>query len=220
MTLQTEKKNLYYFLPQKVDGSSAMKDVLGSKGAHLAEMVSMGFPVPPGFTISAQMCQVFYENNQKLPEFLKREIRKAMNELAGEMGCVFADNKKPLLVSVRSGAKVSLPGMMDSILNLGLNDEAVHTLAEQSGSAWFAWDCYRRFIQMYADVVLSVDSSQLLFLLEDLKRSKNYTHDSDLKVEDLKKLVHCFKEQVLQATGCHFPQDPEEQLYSAVAAVF
>lgn len=220
MGLQEDKKNLYYFLPQRVDGSSAMKDVLGSKGAHLAEMVSMGFPVPPGFTISSKMCRVFYENKKQLPESLKHEIRKAMDELASEMGCVFADNKKPLLVSVRSGAKVSLPGMMDSILNLGLNDEAVHSLAEQSGSAWFAWDCYRRFIQMYADVVLSVDSSQLLFLLEDLKRSKNYKKDSELKVEDLKKLVHCFKEQVLQATGQHFPQDPEEQLYSAVAAVF
>ena len=220
MSLQKDKKHLYYFLPRRVDGSSAMKDVLGSKGAHLAEMTSLGFPVPPGFTISAQMCQVFYKNNKQLPEFLKQEIRKAMDELAREMGCVFADNKNPLLVSVRSGAKVSLPGMMDSILNLGLNDEAVHTLAEQSGSAWFAWDCYRRFIQMYADVVLSVDASQLLFLLEDLKRSKNYQNDSDLKVDDLKKIVHCFKDQVLQATGQHFPQDPEEQLYSAVSAVF
>ncbi len=223
MSLQKDKKpekNLYYFLPKKVEGSSAMQDVLGSKGAHLAEMISMGFPVPPGFTISAQMCLAFYKNNKQLPDFLKREVRKAMDELAREMNCVFADNKNPLLVSVRSGAKVSLPGMMDSILNLGLNDIAVHTLAQQSGSEWFAWDCYRRFIQMYADVALSVESSQLLFLLEDFKRSKGYKRDTELKVVDLKKLVSCFKDQVLQATGQHFPQDPEEQLYSAVAAVF
>ena len=128
--------------------------------------------------------------------------------------------KNPLLISVRSGARVSMPGMMDSILNLGLNDSAVTALAEQSGDEWFAWDCYRRFIQMYADVVLSVDSSLLIFFLEDIKRLKNYKRDTDLTVEDLKKLVHCFKDQVLQATGKHFPQDPQEQLYSAISAVF
>ena len=215
-----EEKILYYFLSQKVDGSSAMRDILGSKGAHLAEMTSMGFPVPPGFTIPAKMCRLFYENKKNLPDFLKKEIRRAMNDLAKEMNSVFGDNNNPLLVSVRSGAKVSLPGMMDSILNLGLNDTAVKALAEQSQDEWFAWDCYRRFIQMYADVVLSVDSSLLLFLLEDLKKSKNYKKDTDLKVEDLKKLITAFKEQILQQTGQNFPQDPEEQLYSAVEAVF
>ena len=213
-------KNLYYFLPQQVDGSADLRDILGSKGAHLAEMISMGFPVPPGFTISADMCQAFYKNNKQLPEFLKTEIQQAMKRLGEEMNCQFGNNRNPLLVSVRSGARVSMPGMMDSILNLGLNDEAVNALAEQSTDEWFAWDCYRRFIQMYADVVLSVDASHLVFFLEDLKRLKNYKKDTELTIEDLKKLVQCFKDQVLQATGKHFPQDPEEQLYSAISAVF
>ena len=180
----------------------------------------MGFPVPPGFTISSDMCRAFYENNKQLPDFLKEEIRQAMERLGQEMGCRFGDNKNPLLISIRSGARVSMPGMMDSILNLGLNDESVLSLAEQSSDEWFAWDCYRRFIQMYADVVLSVDSSLLVFFLEDLKRLKNYKKDTELTVEDLKKLVTCFKEQVLQTRGKHFPQDPEEQLYSSISAVF
>ena len=216
----SSSKNLYYFLPKLVEGSLALKDILGSKGAHLAEMTSMGFPVPPGFTISADMCQVFYKNNKQLPDFLKKEIKQAMDRLGKEMNCRFGDNKNPLLISIRSGARVSMPGMMDSILNLGLNDESVLSLAEQSSDEWFAWDCYRRFIQMYADVVLSVDSSLLIFFLEDLKRLKNYKKDTELTVEDLKKLVTCFKEQVLQTRGKHFPQNPEEQLYSSISAVF
>ena len=216
----TSNKNLYYFLPQQVDGSAALRDILGSKGAHLAEMTSMGFPVPPGFTISADMCQIFYKNNRQLPDFLKQEIKQAMDRLGQAMNCRFGDSKNPLLISVRSGARVSMPGMMDSILNLGLNDESVEALAGQSSDEWFAWDCYRRFIQMYADVVLSVDSSLLVFFLEDLKRLKNYKKDTELTVEDLKKLVACFKDQVLHARGKHFSQDPEEQLYSAVSAVF
>ena len=219
-TVATSNKNLYYFFPQQVDGSAGLRDVLGSKGAHLAEMTSLGFPVPPGFTISADMCHVFYKNDRNLPDFLKKEISGAMKRLGQEMKCQFGDNNNPLLISVRSGARVSMPGMMDSILNLGLNDEAIKALATQSNDEWFAWDCYRRFIQMYADVVLSVDSSLLVFFLEDLKRLKNYKKDTELTVEDLKKLVNCFKEQVLQATGKHFPQDPEEQLYSAISAVF
>ncbi len=213
-------KNLYYFLPKKVEGSAGLRDVLGSKGAHLAEMISLGFPVPPGFTVSASMCQAFYKNNKQLPNFLKQEINQAIKLLGQEMDSEFGNPKKPLLVSVRSGARVSMPGMMDSILNLGLNDQTVETLANQNFDERFAYDCYRRFIQMYADVVLSVDASLLVFFLEDLKRLKSYKKDTDLTVEDLKKLVSCFKEQVLQATGKHFPQDPEEQLYSAISAVF
>ena len=219
-TAAASNKNLYYFLPQQVDGSAGLRDILGSKGAHLAEMTSLGFPVPPGFTISADMCHLFYQNNKQLPDFLKKEIKLAMKRLGQEMKSQFGNNKNPLLISVRSGARVSMPGMMDSILNLGLNDEAVTALAQQSHDEWFAWDCYRRFIQMYADVVLSVDSSLLVFFLEDLKRLKNYKRDTELTVEDLKKLVQCFKDQVLQATGRHFSQDPEEQLYSAISAVF
>ena len=216
----SKRKNLYYFLPKKVDGSAGLRDVLGSKGAHLAEMTSMGFPIPPGFTISADVCQMFYKNDRQLPDFLKQEINQAMDRLGQVMNCHFGNSKNPLLISVRSGARVSMPGMMDSILNLGLNDESIEALAEQSSDEWFAWDCYRRFIQMYADVVLSIDSSLLVFFLEDLKRLKNYKKDTELTIEDLKKLVACFKEQVLQARGKHFPQDPEEQLYSAISAVF
>ena len=219
-TANTTDKNLYYFLPQQVDGSASLRDILGSKGAHLAEMTSLGFPVPPGFTISSSMCQLFYKNDRQLPDFLKKEIKQAIEHLGREMNCQFGNNKNPLLISVRSGARVSMPGMMDSILNLGLNDEVVETLANKSVEERFAWDCYRRFIQMYADVVLSVDASLLVFFLEDLKRLKNYKKDTELTVEDLKKLVGLFKDQVLQATGKHFPQDPEEQLYSAISAVF
>ena len=217
---QGRSKNLYYFLPKQVDGSASLKNLLGNKGAHLAEMSRLGFPIPPGFTISASMCQAFYDNNKELPLFLKQEIRSAIERLGQEMGANFGDPQNPLLVSVRSGACVSMPGMMDSILNLGLNDQVVQTLARQSKDERFAWDCYRRFVQMYADVALSVDSSLLGFFIEDLKRLKNYKKDSDLQVEDLKKLVQLFKEQVLSATGKHFPQDPEEQLFSAISAVF
>ncbi len=216
----THEKSLYYFFPHQVEGSSSLLNVLGSKGVHLAEMISMGFPVPPGFTISTLLCQEFYKNDKKLPESLKKEIVKAMKALGQEMASEFGNNKNPLLVSVRSGARISMPGMMDSILNLGLNDESVKTLAEKSSDERFAWDCYRRFIQMYSDVVLSVDSSLLVFFLEDVKNLKNYKKDSELKVEDLKKIISCFKEQVLQTTGHHFPQDPWEQMYSAVSAVF
>ena len=219
MTMEVDK-NIYYFLSRKVDGAATLQDVLGSKGAHLAEMISMGFPVPPGFTISSKMCEIFYKNNKQLPGFLKKEIIKAIEALDQEMGCQFGNPKKPLLVSVRSGARVSMPGMMDSILNLGLNDKSVITLAEQSNNERFAWDCYRRFIQMYADVVFSMDASLLVFFMEDLKRLKNYKKDTDLNVEDLKKIVTCFKDQILQATGQYFPQDPEDQLFAAISAVF
>ena len=216
----TKEKFLYYFFPGLVEGSSDLKDILGSKGAHLAEMIAMGFPVPPGFTISANIGPLFYKNNSALPDFLKADIQQAMQRLGRQMGgCAFGDTQRPLLVSVRSGARVSMPGMMDSILNLGLNDSVVEALATKHSNAWFAWDCYRRFIQMYADVVLSIDSSLLVFFLEDLKRSKNYKKDTDLKVVDLKHLVACFKDQILQTTGKHFPQDPEEQLYGAISAV-
>ena len=213
-------KNIYYFLSRRVDKVTSSRDLLGSKGAHLAEMISMGFPVPPGFTISSQMCQTFYKNGKQIPGFLKTEILKAMEDLGQEMGCRFGDNNNPLLVSVRSGARVSMPGMMDSILNLGLNDKSVLTLADHNHNDRFAWDCYRRFIQMYADVVLSIDASLLVFFMEDLKRLKNYKKDTDLSVSDLKKIVSCFKEQILQTTGQYFPQDPEEQLFAAVSAVF
>ena len=219
-SFSNQPKNLYYFLPKQVDGSAKLKDILGSKGAHLAEMSRLGFPVPPGFTISSAMCQAYYNNNKALPSFLKQEIKSAIKQLGQEMGSQFGDPQNPMLVSVRSGARVSMPGMMDSILNLGLNDEVVQTLAKQSQNERFAYDCYRRFIQMYADVALSVDSSLLVFFLEDLKRLKKYKKDTDLTVEDLKKLIQLFKEQILSATGKHFPQDPEEQLFSAISAVF
>ncbi len=223
MKIQTqavERKSIYYFLPgQVIKEAGRMQNLLGNKGAYLAEMTSMGLPIPPGFTISSKMCEIFYKNGKKLPVFLKQEILKAMEKLSQETGKHFGDTKNPLLVSVRSGAAISMPGMMDSILNLGLNDKSVQALA-RSHNERFAWDCYRRFIQMYADVVSSMDASLLVCVLEDLKKIKNYKKDSDLKVEDLKKLVTCFKEQILQNTGEIFPQSPQEQLLSAVSAVF
>ena len=217
--VQNGAKFLYYFLPHQVEGSIRLKDILGSKGAHLAEMSSMGLPIPPGFTISSEIGRIFYKNNQQLPHFVKTAVQQALKKLGECMGRTFGDPANPLLVSVRSGAKVSLPGMMDTILNLGLNDQSVLALARQSQCERFAWDCYRRFIQMYADVVMSVDSSLLVFFLEDLKRAKNYQKDTDLSPKDLKKLVACFKDQILQASGRHFPQDPETQITSAAAAV-
>ena len=220
------KKNplVYYFMPgSKVDGHLKMNDTLGGKGAYLAEMSRLGIPIPPGFTIPSEMCIQFFANGkQELSGELKTEIEKAVHDLGRVMGegRAFGSQKNPLLVSVRSGARVSMPGMMDSILNLGLNDELVLSLAEKSGNETFAWDCYRRFIQMYAEVVLSIDSSLLVFFVEDLKRLKNYSSDQELTEKDLKQLVKCFKDRILEMKGRHFPQDPMEQLFSAIKAVF
>lgn len=219
-TYKLPEKFVYFFAAGEAEGNAGMKSVLGGKGANLAEMTALGLPVPPGFTISTEMCTVYYQNNQKLPDELKKEALRALEKVEKKIGKKFGDVKNPLLVSVRSGARASMPGMMDTILNLGLNDQTVVGLAEQSGNARFAWDSYRRFIQMYSNVVMGMNTSLLEVSLEDLKDAKNYKLDTELTAEDLKQLVGQYKKQILAGTGKTFPADPFEQLWGAISAVF
>lgn len=214
------KKYLYFFSEKETDGNAKMKDILGGKGANLAEMCSMGIPVPPGFTLSTELCKVFYENGQKLPEEVKNQVIETMARVGKILGKTFGDAKNPLLVSVRSGARASMPGMMDTILNLGLNDETVKGLAEQSSNPRFAKDSYRRFIQMYSNVVMGMNASLLEVILEDYKAEKNYELDTELTEADLDWLIKKFKNQVEDFTNQAFPTDPWEQLWGAITAVF
>jgi len=214
------QKFVYFFSANSTDGDAKLKNLLGGKGANLAEMTSLGLPVPPGFTISTEICTAFYEAGEKLPEEVTSVVLENLKRVETELGKKFGDNKNPLLVSVRSGARVSMPGMMDTILNLGLNDETVQGLAAQSDNERFAWDSYRRFIQMYSNVVMGMNSSFLEVTLEDLKDEKKYKEDNELTVEDLKALVKKFKQQVADFTGKKFPNNPQEQLWGAIEAVF
>ncbi|MCK6597339.1 MAG: pyruvate, phosphate dikinase [Bdellovibrionaceae bacterium] len=211
---------VYFFAAGESEGNAGMKNILGGKGANLAEMTALGLPVPPGFTISTEICTHFYENNSELPEWVRPKVKEAMARVENKIGKKFGDVKNPLLFSVRSGARASMPGMMDTILNLGLNDQTVEGLAQSSNNPRFAWDSYRRFIQMYSDVVMGMNSSLLEVTLEDLKEERHYKLDTELTVDDLKKLVKKFKELVHQMTGQSFPADPWEQLWGAVSAVF
>ncbi len=220
LSIDLPKTMVYFFSAEKTDGHGGMKEVLGGKGANLAEMTSLGLPVPPGFTISTELCQVFYARGEALPEELKSEVEQAMARVEKLIGKGFGDPANPLLVSVRSGSRASMPGMMDTILNLGLNDQTVEGLAQVSGQPRFAWDSYRRFVQMYSNVVMGMNHSLLEVTLEDLKHSKGLKEDSDLAVEDLKALVQAFKKQVQESTGKSFPSDVKEQLWGAIAAVF
>lgn len=213
-------KRVFFFAAGQTDGNAAMKNILGGKGANLAEMTSLGIPVPPGFTISTEVCTDFYKNGQKIPPNVVGEVEEALAGVEAKIGKRFGDKENPLLVSVRSGARASMPGMMDTILNLGLNDETVQGLANRSGNPRFAWDSYRRFVQMYSDVVMGMNSSLLEVSLEDLKDEKGYKLDTDLTVDDLKALTKKFKQQVLEETGSKFPADPKEQLWGAISAVF
>lgn len=214
------EKYVYFFAAGETEGDAKMKNILGGKGANLAEMTALGLPVPPGFTISTEMCTIFYQNNQELPQPLMETVRQTMARVEKKLGKKFGDVSDPLLFSVRSGARVSMPGMMDTILNLGLNDDTVKGLAEKSGNARFAWDSYRRFLQMYSNVVMGMNGTLLEVILEDYKHAKKYQIDTELQVEDLKILVEKFKKQILEATGKVFPTDPWSQLWGAIAAVF
>ncbi len=213
-------KSVYFFAAGDTDGNAGMKNILGGKGANLAEMTSLGIPVPPGFTISTEVCTHYYEQGGKLPDWTIKPVQDAMKKVEALIGKKFGDVKNPLLVSVRSGARASMPGMMDTILNLGLNDQTVEGLAAASGNPRFAWDSYRRFIQMYSDVVMGMNSSLLEVTLEDLKAEKGIHNDTDLTVDDLKLLVKKFKELVKNGTGAMFPSEPWEQLWGAISAVF
>lgn len=214
------EKFVYFFAAGDTEGNAGMKNILGGKGANLAEMTAIGLPVPPGFTISTDICTHFYAEGGKLPEWVKQDAMTALKKVEAKIGKKFGDAKNPLLVSVRSGARASMPGMMDTILNLGLNDQTVIGLEESSNNPRFAWDSYRRFIQMYSDVVMGMNSSLLEVALEDLKAEKGIHNDTDLTTEDLKKLVVKFKEMVKQMTGQNFPSDPFEQLWGSISAVF
>jgi pyruvate,orthophosphate dikinase len=214
------QKFVYFFAAGDAEGNAGMKNLLGGKGANLAEMTALGIPVPPGFTISTEICSHFYLNDGQLPEWVHPAVLAALGKVEQKIGKKFADPTRPLLVSVRSGARASMPGMMDTILNLGLNDVTVRGLAEESGNSRFAWDSYRRFVQMYSDVVMGMNNTFLEVTMEDLKEEKGYKFDTDLTTDDLQKLVKKFKQQIKDSTGQVFPEDPMDQLWGAISAVF
>ena len=222
--MATKKKNLkklvYFFGNKKADGNGSMKEVLGGKGAGLAEMTEIGINVPPGFTISTNVCKIFYDNNKKTPRTVASEIKENLLKLEKLTGKGFGNSKNPLLVSVRSGAMFSMPGMMDTILNLGLNDKTVLGLSKRTNNPRFAWDAYRRFIQMFSDVVLKIDKNLFEEMLEELKAKKDVKHDIDLDDSTLKNLVQNYKKIVKSKTGSEFPQNPLDQLTKAIDAVF
>ncbi|HET6421024.1 MAG TPA: pyruvate, phosphate dikinase [Geobacteraceae bacterium] len=213
-------KYVYFFGDGKAEGTAEMKSLLGGKGANLAEMTSIGLPVPAGFTITTEVCSEYYKNDRNYPPALRDEVNANMSKIEGLMGKKFGDPKNPLLVSVRSGARASMPGMMDTILNLGLNEVTVQGIIEQSGDRRFAYDAYRRFVQMYSDVVMGMDGSILEHILERKKEEKGVTLDTDLSAEDWQELVATFKAKIRETLGMEFPEDPQEQLWGAIGAVF
>ncbi len=211
---------VYTFGAGKAEGKANMRDLLGGKGANLAEMANLGLPVPPGFTIPTSVCTYFYEHGKAYPKELKAQVEKALDYVGKLTGKAFGDRTNPLLVSVRSGSRASMPGMMDTVLNLGLNDETVEALAKKSGDRRFAFDSYRRFITMYSDVVLGFGHHHFEDILDTYKDSKGYTLDTELDADDWTDLVGRYKEALRRETGNDFPQDPHDQLWGAVGAVF
>lgn len=221
-----QKKYVYFFGGKKAEGKADMKSLLGGKGANLAEMVNIGLPVPAGFTITTEVCTYFYDNKKKYPKELKAQVINAIKKVEIEMGAVFGDHKNPLLLSVRSGARASMPGMMDTVLNLGLNDITVQALIEKTNNPRFAYDSYRRFVQMYGDVVLGLkpvdkhEHDPFEVIMDAKKEAKGITLDTELSADDLKELVAEFKAAIKEKTGNDFPDDPMEQLWGSVGAVF
>ena len=213
-------RRVYFFGAGRADGSAAQKNLLGGKGANLAEMTRLGVPVPAGFTISTDVCTAFYDAGRKLPKGLEAEVREHLTKVEKAMGGTFGSRTRPLLVSVRSGARASMPGMMDTVLNLGLNDETVAGLIEESGDERFAWDTYRRFIHMYGDVVLGVKHEHFEAKLDELKHARRAKLDTELSAKDLRKLCESYRGVVRETTGADFPADPFEQLRGAISAVF
>ena len=210
------KKYCYLFS----EGNASMRELLGGKGANLAEMTGMGLPVPQGFTISTEACTQYYEDGRQINPDIMAEINEYIGKMEEITGKKFGDHENPLLVSVRSGARASMPGMMDTILNLGLNEEVVEVIAEKSNNPRWAWDCYRRFIQMYSDVVMEVGKKYFEELIDEMKVKKGVTQDVDLTADDLKELAGQFKAEYKEKIGSDFPSDPKEQLMGAVKAVF
>ena len=210
------KKYCYLFS----EGNAKMRELLGGKGANLAEMTGMGLPVPQGFTISTEACTQYYEDGRQINPDIQKEIMEYIAKMEEICGKKFGDKENPLLVSVRSGARASMPGMMDTILNLGLNEEVVEVIAKKSGNPRWAWDCYRRFIQMYSDVVMEVGKKYFEQLIDQMKEKKGVTQDVELTAEDLKELANQFKAEYKEKIGAEFPNDPKEQLFGAIKAVF
>jgi pyruvate,orthophosphate dikinase len=213
-------KWVYSFGKDKNEGNTSMRNLLGGKGCNLAEMSSLGLPVPPGFTITTEVCTNYYENGKAYPQALANQVELALAGVENAMGFRFGDAENPLLVSVRSGARVSMPGMMDTVLNLGLNDQTVQGLIKQSGDARFAWDSYRRFIQMFGDVVLGVDHHEFEDVIDRYKRDTDLRQDTDITAEGWQEIVTEYKKVVHRETGKPFPHDPKEQLWGAIGAVF
>jgi len=219
-------KYVYFFGNGEADGKAEMKELLGGKGANLAEMSNLGIPVPPGFTITTEVCDAYYKSDRNYPPELESQMKDAMVKVEGIMDAKFGDPNNPLLVSVRSGARVSMPGMMDTVLNLGLNDTTIEGLVAKSGNARFAWDAYRRFVQMYGDVVLGMkpekkeDEDPFEVIIEEKKKEKNIHSDTELDEDDLKDLVTRFKAMIKEKKGMDFPDDPWKQLWGAIDAVF
>lgn len=218
--MTTSQKWVYAFGDGKAEGSADMRNLLGGKGAGLAEMSSLGLPVPPGFTITTEVCTYFYKNEKAYPDSLKAQVDAALTAVQSSVGMTFGDAANPLLVSVRSGARASMPGMMDTILNLGLNDQTVEGLVKRSGDPRFAYDSYRRFIQMYSSVVLEVPMHRFEDVIDGAKSARGYTQDTQLTAQDWKACIADYFNVVQQATGKPFPQDVHEQLWGAIGAVF
>ena len=210
------KKYVYLF----TEGNANMRELLGGKGANLAEMTNIGLPVPQGFTITTEACTQYYEDGKRINDDIQAEIMDYIEKLENITGKKFGDKENPLLVSVRSGARASMPGMMDTILNLGLNEEVVEVLSAKSGNPRWAWDCYRRFIQMYSDVVMEVGKKYFEELIDKMKAKKGVQQDIDLDANDLKELANQFKAEYKAKIGSDFPSDPKEQLFGAIKAVF
>ena len=204
------KKYCYLFS----EGNANMRELLGGKGANLAEMTNIGLPVPQGFTITTEACTQYYEDNREINPEIMAEINEYIVKMEEITGKKFGDKENPLLVSVRSGARASMPGMMDTILNLGLNEEVVETIAAQSGNPRWAWDCYRRFIQMYSDVVMEVGKKYFEELIDEMKAKKGVKQDVELNAEDLKELANQFKAEYKSKIGSDFPTDPRSSSWA------
>ena len=214
------EKFVYRFGAGKADGSAEMRNLLGGKGANLAEMANLGLPVPPGFTITTEVCNTYYAAGRKMPQGLKEQVEDSVAYIGKIVGAGFGDPQNPLLVSVRSGSRASMMSMMDTILNLGLNDQTVEGLAARSGDRRFAYDSYRRFIQMYSNVVLDVKHHTLEDILDHYKHQNGHDLDTDLTAEDWQALIVQYKDAVERKLGRPFPQDINEQLWGSIGAVF
>ena len=214
------EKYVYFFGGGKADGNGTMKDVLGGKGAGLAEMTNAGLPVPPGFTIVTSACRIHFQNHNQTPADIMNQKDEALTKLEALLGQKLGDASNPLLVSVRSGAKFSMPGMMDTILNLGMNDTVVEVIARKSNNPRFAYDSYRRFIQMFGNVVMEIPKHKFEHVFDGQKKKKRIKLDTELTAEDLKAVIADYKKVVRKEAGKNFPQDPQVQLNMAIEAVF